>query len=345
MHTFRSSATLILAALAVVAAGARGQARVAPITGQVPGAQILHGTSPYASITVTVADEDGMPLAQQALVKLSSTDNPTNLFATTQDRSQAMFEDVLPAHYDIEVSAAGYDSSTKSVYVMAPGENFDVLVRLRRSGAGDPVGLPGQVLVGRARVEAQKGLTDLNANKLKDAQKHLAKAYKIAPGNADLNYLMAILCSRNNQIPESEGYLEKAISINSKHVRALAMLGELRLRRNDYKGAIPPLQQAISIDKQFWIAQWLLADAYLKNGEFEKSREQAEEAIQKGKGDTAAVELVLGQALANLGRRDEAVTAFEAFLQKDPGNAAAPSVRNVIAQLKNQEQTPKSARQ
>lgn len=345
MHSFRGSATLILAALVIVVAGARGQARVAPITQQVPGVQILHGVSPYASITVTVADENGTPLTQQALVKLSSADNPTNLFATTQDRSQAMFEDVLPSNYEIEVSAAGYESTTRSVYVMAAGENFDVLVRLRRSGAGDPVGLPGQVLVGKARTEMQKGLADLNAGKLKDAQKHIENAYKIAPGNADLNYLMAILCARTNQTPEAKSYLKKAVSINSKDVRALTMLGELLLRQEDYKGAIAPLEQAVSTDNQFWVAHWLLAEAYLKTGEFEKSREQAEDAIQKGKGDTGEVELVLGQALANLGKRDEAVKAFEEFLQKDPGYPAAESVRNAIAQLKDNGQTQKSARQ
>lgn len=338
MLNFRSSATLILAALVTVVTSARGQTRVAPITQASPGIDLNRtpGSSAFASITVTVADENGMPLTQQALVKLSSTDNPTNLFATTQDRSQAMFDGVLPANYEIEVSAAGYDTATKSLWVMAASENYDVYVRLRLSG-GEPVGLPGQVLVGRARTEAQKGLADLNAGKLKDADKHLTKAYKIAPGNADLNYLMAILCSRNNQTPEAETYLEKAVSINSKHVRALTMLGELRLRQKDYKGAVSPLEQAVSADKQFWMAHWLLAEVYLKTGEFEKSRQEAEIALEKGKGDTGALELVLGQALTNLGKFDEAAKAFETFLGKEPNSPSAPSVRNWIAQLKSQD--------
>ncbi|MGH9733710.1 MAG: tetratricopeptide repeat protein [Candidatus Acidiferrales bacterium] len=337
MLNVRNSATLILAVLVIAVTSARGQARPAPITAASPGTDILRpgGGGAYASITVTVADENGMPLTQQALVKLSSTDNPTNLFATTQDRSQAMFEDVLPANYEIEVSAAGYDSVTKSLWVMAASENYDVYVRLRLTGGGEPVGLPGQVLVGRARTEAQKGIADLNTGKFKDAQKHLAKAYKIAPGNADLNYLMAILSSRSNQPSEAENYLQKAVSINSKHVRALTMLGKLSLRQKDYKGAVTSLEQAVSADKQFWMARWLLADAYLKTGQFEKSREQAEAVLQKGKGDTAAVEMVLGQALANLGKQEEAVKAFEAFLAKEPTSPAAASVRSWIAQVEN----------
>ncbi|MGH9733709.1 MAG: tetratricopeptide repeat protein [Candidatus Acidiferrales bacterium] len=288
-----------------------------------------------SSITVRVAGENGLMLGEEALVKLSSPMNAMNLWRTTGGRSEVTFTDVPLADYQVEVSAAGYKTKTEGVSVYAANQIYAVFVQLQSSEAGTPVGVPGQVLVGRARSEAQKGIADLNASKLKDAQKHLEKAYKIAPGNADLNYLMAILSSRNNQTSEAEGYLKKAISINSKHVHALTMLGQLRLQQKDYKGAIDNLQQAVSANGQFWTAHWLLAEAYLRNGEFEKSRDQAEEAIQKGKGDAGAAELVLGQALANLGKLKEAEKAFETFLAKNPTSPAAGSVRGWIAQLES----------
>ena len=295
-------------------------------------------TSPFgrgASITVRVAGENGLMLDEQALVKLSSPMNAMNLWRTTEDRSEVTFTDVPLANYEVEVSAAGYETKTEDVSVFSANENFAVFIQLRRSDGGDSVGLPGQVLVGRARSEAQKGIADLNAGKLKDAQKHLEKAYKIAPGNADVNYLMAILSSRSNHTTEAEGYLTKAISINGKHVRALTMLGELRLRQKDYKGAVGPLQQAVSANANFWMAHWLLANAYLKNGEFDKSCEEAKKAIQTDKGDTAELELVLGQALANLGKLTEAEKAFETFLAKNPTSPAAGSVRSWIAQVES----------
>lgn len=293
-------------------------------------------STPYSSLTVTVADESGMPLAEQALVKLSSPMSATNLWGTTQDRSQIIFDNVTPADYELEVSAAGYDTATRAVNVMTAHQNYDVFVRLRRSdGGAAPAGVPGQVLVGKARSEAQKGIVALNAGKLKDAQKHLEKAYKIAPANADLNYLMAILCSRTNRTGEVETFLKKAVSINSKHVRALTMLGQLRMEQKDYKGAITVLDQAVSADAGFWTAHWLLAQAYLKNGEFEKSRKEAELAIQKGKGAAGGAELVRGEALANLGRISEAIQAFQTFLQQNPQSAAAEAVREVIAQLQS----------
>lgn len=316
--------------------GRPGGAPTAPQRPAQPTNEI--STSPFgrgASITVRVAGENGLMLNEQALVKLSSPMNAMNLWRTTEDRSEVTFTDVPLANYEVEVSAAGYETKTEDVSVFSANENFAVFIQLRRSDGGDSVGLPGQVLVGRARSEAQKGIADLNAGKLKDAQKHLEKAYKIAPGNADLNYLMAILSSRSNQTTEAEGYLTKAISINGKHVRALTMLGELHLRQKDYKGAVGPLQQAVSANANFWMAHWLLANAYLKNGEFEKSSEEAKKAIQTDKGDTAELELVLGQALAHLGKLKEAEKAFETFLAKNPNSPAAGSVRSWIAQVES----------
>ena len=143
----------------------------------------------FASIMITVADESGSALNEEAVVKLSSPNNQTNLWRTTEEHSQVVFEDVLPAaDYDVEVSAAGYSTAVEHVHVMFAREHHGVLVRLRRSDSSGPAIAvpPGQVLVGKARTEAQKGIADLSAGKLKDAQKHLEKAYKIAPGNADL---------------------------------------------------------------------------------------------------------------------------------------------------------------
>lgn len=300
---------VVSAAYLMLSATASGQGRPgAPTPSPMGPPAVPAGNS--ASITVTVGDQTGNALNEEAVVKLSSPTNQTNLWRTTEEHSQVVFEDVSAADYEIEVSAAGYDTTTERVHVMFAREHYDVSVRLRRNDSGNvAVAAPGQLLVGKARQEAQKGIADLSAGKLKDAQKHLEKAYKTAPGNADLNYLMAVLCSRTNRTSEVEAYLNKAISINSKHVRALTMLGELRLWQKNYQRAITPLEQAVSADAGFWTAHWLLSDAYLKNGDFEESREQAEQAIHKGKGAATAAELVLGQALANLGRRKDAVQA------------------------------------
>jgi tetratricopeptide (TPR) repeat protein len=323
---------IVSAACLMLSAAAMGQGR--PSTPNPLGLPAV-AAADSASIIVTVADQSGAALNEEAVVRLTSPNNQTNLWRTTSEHSQVVFEDIAAADYQIEVSAAGYDTATESVHVMFAREHSGVTVRLRRSDSSGALAAvpPGQLLAGKARNEAQKGLEDLNAGKLKDAQKHLGKAYKIAPGNADLNYLMAVLCSRTNRTDEVGGYLNKAIDRNPKHVRALTMLGEWQLWRKDYKDAMTPLQQAVSADPGFWTAHWLLAQVYFKNGDFEKSRNQAEAAIRKGKGAAASAELVLGEALANLGRNKEAVETLETYLREEPKSAVGERVQKRIAQL------------
>lgn len=330
----------------MVAASASGQARPGmPTTSpsQIAAQGPLQGgvLVAFASVTVIVADENGANLGQQALVKLYSNMTQTNVWGTTQDRSQIIFDQVPPADYEVEVSTAGFETTTKDLNVMTAGENYELIVRLKRDDSGavtNPV--PGQLLAPKANKEVQKGISDLNAGRLNEAQKHLEAAYKLAPTNADLNYLIGFLYLQKKDPGQAQTYFAKAISIDSRHVRALTALGQLRLEQKDYAGAVTPLEQVASVDPGYWMAHWLLSEAYLQIGEFEKCREQAELAIKKGKGAANRAELVNGEALANLGRNDEAVEAFEAFLKETPDDRLAAPVREMIAQLKNPAETP-----
>jgi tetratricopeptide (TPR) repeat protein len=322
----------------MIAASASGQARPGMPTASPnqigPPAGGL--SNPYASITVIVADENGANLSQQALVKLYSNSTQTNVWGTTQDRSQIIFDQVSPSDYEVEVSAAGYETTTKDLNVMTAGENYELIVRLKPDDSGavtNPV--PGQLLAPKARKEVQEGISDLNAGRLNQAEKHFDAAYKLASTNADLNYLLGFLYLQKKDPDQAQTYLAKAVSIDSRHVRALTALGQLRLQKKDYAGAITPLEQVVSIDPGYWTGHWLLSEAYLQINDFEKSRDQADLAIQKGKGAAGRAEIVKGEALASLGRREEAIQAFEAFLKDAPKDPTGPAVSEMIAQLKN----------
>ena len=110
-------------------------------------------------------------------------------------------------------------------------------------------------------------------------------------------------------------------------------MGRLRLEREDYPAAKAVLEQAVAADPESWMAHNLLADTYLKQHEFEKAREQAQLAIDKGKGGGNAAQIVLGEALGNLGQFKQAIAALNTFLQYAQDSPAVPEVRALIAQL------------
>ncbi len=289
-----------------------------------------------ASLIVQVIGEDRSSLTAQAVVKLRSEIDGWENWNTTNDKSQVTFLGLTPGPYSLEVSAAGYRLAVERVEVLASGlpVNRLTMVLKRDETGAELASAPVSLIPPKARKDAERGLVELRSGKLKDAEKHLQKAYQRAPDSADVNYLLGVLFSQKQDLVQAQSHLAKAVANDSRHVRALTMLGGVRLRQKNYAGATKVLEQAVAVDPQHWMAHWLLANGYLEQAEFEKARQEALLAIQTGQGAANAAQFPLGQALANLGRSQEAIAALEGYLRDAPGSPAAPQARDTIARLR-----------
>jgi len=290
--------------------------------------------SGLASLVVTVTDEAGMPLTEQAYVKLTSEITETQAWGTTHKKSEAQFDSLAPGDYQIEASAAGYETVRQKTYVMTGNQVYYVLIRLK-GGADTSVIKPGQILAPKARKEAEKGLAALKSNHLDEARKHLESAVNLAPTNADVNFLLGFVWEQSKNPVKAEGYFVKATSCDQQNVRALTALGELRAKKGDYAGAIEPLEKALSVDKNHWRAHWILSNAYLHQQQYQKASDEAELAISTGKGGASGARVIEGQALVHLGQFDKAIEEFQKFLIEEPKDPAAAAVRELVRQLQS----------
>jgi Flp pilus assembly protein TadD len=294
-----------------------------------------------SSIIVSVVDEAGTPLDKQAIVKLFDEATQSVTWGSTQGRTEAQFDNVKAGQYQIEVSAPGFKTTQQELTATSSHEAYRILVALPLDVSGAVTDIkPGQVLAPRARKEVEKGMAALKQGDLAEAQKHLEEAYKLAPANADVNYLLGVLCVRRKDTAQAQAYLNRAISLDSRHIGALTELGQLLLQQRDFAGAAAVLEPAVLLDPKQWRGHWLLADTYLRQQEFEKARLQAALAIKESKGGAVEARLVLGEALAGLGRKEEAIQALELFLHDEPRSPAAPGVRELIAKLQSASASP-----
>lgn len=294
--------------------------------------------SSVASITINVYDENGIPLTRQALVRLEGITSGVNVWGTTGTQSKVEFDGVAGGDYEYEVSAAGYKTAKKDIHIFDVAENYQENVTLvSEAGAAPPPLTPGQILAPKPRKEAEKGISALKSGDYGDAQKHFEKALKLAPGNADVNFLMGYLWLQKKDLKQAEAYFTKATTLDPKNARALTALGQLRIQQKDYAAAIAPLEQAVGADPKSWQAHWVLADAELRLDHFDKACEEAQKAVEtgtRGKQNSAkSAELILGEALGNLGRYTEAISALESFLKDFPHDPAANDVYRMIAEL------------
>jgi Flp pilus assembly protein TadD len=289
-----------------------------------------------SSIIVSVVDDAGMPLDVEAIVRLYDEARQTVSWGNTKARSEAQFDDVPAGQYEVEVSARGFKTTQQELTATSSHEAYHVTVALPVdvSGAAEDIQL-GQVLAPKPRKEAEKGIAAMNAGKLQEAQKHFEAAYKLAPTNADVNYLLGVLAARQKNFDQAEKWLNRAISFDPRHAGALTELGNVLLHRGDIAGAVAVLEPAISLEPKRWRARQLLGEAYFREGQFEKALQQAEMAVRGSKGIAVDAWLLEAQALAKRGKRKEAVETLESLLREQPQSEAAPRARELIAMLEN----------
>ncbi len=287
---------------------------------------------------LTVFGENKAHLDRQAVVKLTNETDHTIAWQTTADNLEADFGDLTVGQYDIEVSAVGYLTTHQVLHVGAATTTYRVESTLKRDPAAIELNAPiSPKMPSKARKETQRGVTALKSSDLKEAEKHLDAAHKSVPDNSDIDFLLGYLSYEKKDPKQAEIYLNQASTLDPQNAQALALLGRLRLEREDYAAAKAVLEQAVAADGESWMAHNLLADTYLKQHEFEKAREQAQLAIDKGKGGGNAAQIVLGEALANLGRFKQALAALNTFLQYAPDSPAAPQVHTLIGQLQQRD--------
>jgi len=282
------------------------------------------------------AENNKKRLDRQSVVKLTNQTTQTVSWQTTNDQSEATFGDVPFGHYDIEVSAVGYITGHKEMQVISALNTVDLEIVLQP----DPTALKfdiDEAMPTKARKDTKHGVTALRSGNLKQAQRWLDAAYQLAPANADLNFLMGYLSYQQKDFDHAQIYLGTAANLNPRDVQSLTLLGRLGLQKDDYVSASSTLEKAVAADSEYWMAHDLLAGAYLKQKKYEEARQQAQLAIDKSKGGTSSARLVLGQALVDLGRKQEGIDVLKTYLKESPKSPTAPQVTNLIAELERPE--------
>lgn len=294
-----------------------------------------------AVLFLTVLGPKHEILDRQSVVKIENKATHSIFWQTTADQSQAQFGDLGIGQYQIEASAVGYLTATKSYPVVSNYTTYRVEISLQPDPNAVKIEEPNAPdLSKKARKEIQRAVRALKSGNLKEAQSKLESASKLAPDSADVNFLLGYVYFSKQDFDQAKAFLIKASTEDPHNVQALTLLGRVRLHQGDDIPARGTLEEAVATDPEYWIAHKFLAIAYLKQHEFEKSRAECELAIAKSKGGGASVKIVLAQALANLGKTNEAISTLNDFLRSNPNDPQAEQARTLIGIIKTHAGAP-----
>jgi tetratricopeptide (TPR) repeat protein len=288
-----------------------------------------------ALIIISVFAENGRNhLDRQAIIKMTNVTSKIVQWTTTDDHSEAA-AGLLFGKYEIEVSAVGYLTERKEIQANNTLMSTRMQFILHRDPSAADLDIKDEGMPPKARGEVKHAVSALKSANLKDAQKSLDAALKLAPNDPDINYLLGYVAFQQKELPQARTYLTAATSASSHSARALVLLGQVEIIQEDYPAAAATLEKAIEIDAANWTARNMLANSYLKLKNYEGARQQAELAIAKAKGAGNQANLALGQALVDMGKKDEGIQALKAFVQGSPNDPTVPQVKDLITTLEN----------
>ena len=284
-----------------------------------------------AELAVTVRDTSGEPIGAPAIVKLFRSGVPINQASTSKGKVSF----ILPGlgEYTVIVDAPGYKTQQKDVSV--PVElKAELDVVMGRDSTDGIAGVPGKpVLAPKAKEALDKGLQALGQNNVKDAEKYVGEAMRLAPGHPDVLYAQGVLYLKERNWAQAQEVLEKATQIDPSHARAFAALGMAFFDEGKYDAAIPPLEQSLQLESGGFEARWTLAKAYYQHEQYEDALKTSQEALTASSGKAPEIELLVAQSLTAVGRYEDSATALRDFLKNHGDRPEAATARKWLDRL------------
>ncbi len=280
-----------------------------------------------AEISLTVRDNSGEPITAPGMVKLFRDGQPAD--QTALNRGRAFFVFRTLGNYTMAIDATGYKPTQRDVNI-AVAMKYEVDVRLQRENSGsETVSASAKpILAPKAKEAFDKALQAIDANKLGEADKHLAEALRLAPGHPDVLFVQGVLFLTRRNWTEAQSVLEKVTQLDGSNARAYSALGMALSNQNKYAEAVPMFEKAIQLNPPgTWETNWALGKAYYYHEQYNEALKASQQALEESKGKAPQIELLVAQSLTAVGRYEDAAQTLREFLKKNGDRPEAATAR------------------
>jgi len=190
------------------------------------------------NLDVQVRGPDGAPLKSAAVVTLHAASGLPISTATTK-RAQALFTQLAPGQYYIEVEASGYWKTREDAIIDPAVTDNVVKVSLLPAAVGSAQAIyyHTTLLAPDVQKELEKGVAALKVNRVDQARKSLSTVLKKSPNHPAALYVMGISSEKKGNIAEARQYWEKSFLFDPTQEVAVYALGQSYLNENNYAKA------------------------------------------------------------------------------------------------------------
>jgi cytochrome c-type biogenesis protein CcmH/NrfG len=284
-----------------------------------------------AEVAITIKDGFRQIVGPLVTVKLYYLGTPVSQMTTTRGRVVFILNGL--GDYTIVADAVGYRSAQKEISIRVAVEAEEEII-LQRDSSTEALGAAARpVLAPKAKEAFDKALQALSENKLEQAEKHLEEAAKLAPGHPDVLYLQGVILLRRGKPELAQSALEKATQVDPQNARAFTALGMAFINESKYDQAMAPLKQSLQLDPSNWEAHWTLARALYRQEQYDACLSEAQQALSQSHGTEPAIELLIAQAQAAVGKFEDSAETLRTFLRTHPKDKGVETARRWLDRL------------
>jgi len=288
------------------------------------------------NLDVQVRSADGAPLKSMAVVTLYASSGLPVSTATTKG-AQALFTQLAPGQYYVEVEAPGYWKTREDAIIdPSVGDNVVKVSLMTASGGSAPiVYYHTPLLAPDVQKELSKGIAALKAGKLDAARKSLRSVLKKSPNHPTALYVMGLSAQKMGNIAEARSFWEKSLSFDPTQQMVVYALGQSYLSEGDNAKADELGRQLLRLDPNSWKGHSLVASSAFRQSHYAEAVSDAERALEIGGESAGGISIVLAQALAVQDRGGEAIEALKRYLAAQPEGNHAELARRLLNQIES----------
>jgi tetratricopeptide (TPR) repeat protein len=297
-------------------------------------AQSAGAQAALTRLIVTVREEGGATFSGLATITLQHLDGPVLSTGTTMG-GQTIFDSLGPGEYTIVVSAPGYLTATEQIRLTHGSDSEQAFIALKKDAGSSAVSAPHgpPALSPKLQKELGKAAEALQSNNLEEAQKHVDSAYRLAPGNPEVNYIRGLLEDRKGNLAAAQASWEKTLALDPKHGLTLQALATIMARKGDYISAQGYLERALQVESNSWHAHELLSIVCFRQANFAEAVSHAERSLELGKNAANGARLPMAESLIALNQTASAREVLQAFLGANPPQAQAAIANKLLQKL------------
>ena len=279
----------------------------------------------------------GGDLPSGIVVKLELAENVVAAQQLVGKTGKFEFRDLKEQHYQIVVTADGYQPASAQVDMAYYASRFPT-VYLTPLGAKKTPPPPSENVTDlaapkKARKEYEQGHDALQAKDLTSARKHFEAAISMDPCYARALTELGVVLTLQGDLPSAESSFQKSIHCDGEFLEAYLQMGILLDMEKKYSEGESTLRQALRVAPSDWQPYYRLGALQQHAGKYQEAVGEYLKAESLSGAVPVEVHLRLADAYLQQKEYDQAYTELQTYLKIAPDGPLAAQARSLLPQV------------